>query len=56
VIPLLLPHTSTTPQATFSQSDGLGSMRVSGLGKGTSGVTLEYAPAAGGSVDLTEGQ
>jgi hypothetical protein len=55
VIPLPLPGTSTTPQGTFSQSGGVGTMSMSGVGNGTSGVTLEYTPTAGGSVDLTGG-
>src|SRR3954452_165778 len=55
VIPLPLPHTSTTPQGTFSEADGVGSMAMTGLGNGTSGITLSYTPRAGGSVDLTGG-
>jgi hypothetical protein len=46
------PGTSTTPQGTFSQSNGVGTMTMSGSGNGTSGVTLTYTPTAG-PVDLT---
>jgi hypothetical protein len=55
VIPLPLPHTSTTPQGTFDESNGVGTMTMSGAGNGDSGVTLEYTPTSGGSIDLTGG-
>ena len=47
--------TMGTPQGTFSQSGGVGTMEMSGAGNGTSGITLVYTPTAGGSVDLTGG-
>ena len=53
VIPLPLPMTSTTPVGTFSQGGDVGTMEMTGLGNGFSGVTLQYTPTAGGSVDLT---
>jgi hypothetical protein len=56
VIQLPAPGTTLgTPQGTFSESGGVGTMNMSGAGNGTSGVTLEYTPTAGGSVDLTGG-
>ena len=51
IVPLPLPHTSTTPQGVFSQADGVGTMDMVGTGNGTSGITLVYKPPAG-SVDL----
>ena len=53
VIPLPLPMTSTTPVGTFSQGGDVGTMEMTGLGNGFSGVTLQYTPTAGGLVDLT---
>jgi hypothetical protein len=55
VIPLPLPHTSTTPPGTFSESNGVGTMTMSGAGNGFSGITLRYTPTSGSSIDLTGG-
>ncbi|MBV8946134.1 MAG: hypothetical protein JOZ95_12000 [Solirubrobacterales bacterium] len=55
VIPLPAPHTSTTPQGTFSQSNGVATLTMSGAGNGISGSTLQYTSASGDPVDLTGG-
>jgi hypothetical protein len=55
VTALPLPDTSTTPQGTFSASQGTATMTMSGAGNGLSGTELDYAPTSGGSVDLTGG-
>ena len=55
VTALPLPNTSTTPQGTFSASNGLATMTMSGAGNGTAGTTLDYTPTSGGSVDMTGG-
>ena len=53
VTALPAPNTSTTPQGTFSASDGVAKMTMSGAGNGESGTTLTYTPTSSGSVDLT---
>jgi hypothetical protein len=53
VTALPLPNSSTTPQGTFSASNGLATMTMSGAGNGTAGTQLDYAPKSGNSVDLT---
>lgn len=55
VIPLPAPHTSTTPPGTFSPSNGLATLTMSGAGNGISGSTLQYTPTSGSPVDLTGG-
>ena len=56
VIPLPTPGTSIgTPQGTFSQSNAVATMKMSGAGTGISGTTLQYVPTSGAPVDLTGG-
>jgi Putative Ig domain len=53
VTALPLPNTSTTPAGTFSASNGLATMTMSGAGNGTAGTQLDYTPKTGTSVDMT---
>ena len=56
VIPLPAAGTSIgTPEGTFSQSNAVATMRMSGAGNAISGTTLEYVPTSGAPVDLTGG-
>jgi hypothetical protein len=55
VTALPLPNTSTTPQGTFSVSNGLATMTMSGAGNGFAGTQLDYTPTSGSSVDMTGG-
>ena len=52
VTALPLPNTSTTPQGTFSQSNGIATMTMSGSGNGDSGTELSYTS---GATDMTGG-
>jgi hypothetical protein len=47
--------TSTTSPGTFSASNGLATMTMSGAGNGIAGTQLDYSPTSGGSVDMTGG-
>ncbi len=53
VTALPAPNSSTTPQGTFSASNGLATMTMSGNGNGTAGTELDYTPTSGSSVDMT---
>ena len=55
VTALPAPNSSTTPQGTFSASNGLATMTMSGEGNGIAGTELDYTPTSGGSVDMTGG-
>ncbi|HXO09524.1 MAG TPA: hypothetical protein VN880_15900, partial [Solirubrobacteraceae bacterium] len=44
-----------TPEGTFSQSNAVATMKMSGAGNAISGTTLEYVPTSGAPVDLTGG-
>ena len=56
VTALPLPNTSQgTPEGTFSASNGLATMTMSGAGNAIAGTQLDYTPTNGGSVDMTSG-